>query len=83
MAILFCLFVCLFQTGSHYIAQAGLELTILLPQSLQCWHYSSALPHLLLAITIHSNNYMSHFQLWKKHGSKCFPSYVAKIKKEL
>ena len=41
---------CLFETGSHYAVQAGLELTfvaqagleltpILLPQPLKCWDY--------------------------------------------
>jgi hypothetical protein len=32
------LFVCLFlETKSHYVAQAGLEFMILLPQSPECW----------------------------------------------
>jgi hypothetical protein len=26
-------------TGSHYVAQAGLELVILLPQPPKCWDY--------------------------------------------
>jgi hypothetical protein len=32
------------ETGSHYVAQAGLELTILLPQHPKCWDYRHA-PH--------------------------------------
>jgi hypothetical protein len=30
----------LFETGSHYVAQAGLELLILLAQPAECWDYS-------------------------------------------
>jgi hypothetical protein len=33
LVLFVCLFVCLFETGSYYVAQAGLEL-ILLPQPL-------------------------------------------------
>jgi hypothetical protein len=36
--ILFVLFY--FETWSHYVSQAGLELEILLPLSLECWDYS-------------------------------------------
>jgi hypothetical protein len=32
----FCLFVLVFEAGSHYIAQTSLELEILLSQPLQC-----------------------------------------------
>jgi hypothetical protein len=35
----------LFETGSFYIAQAGLKLEILLPQSPECWDYRHVLPH--------------------------------------
>jgi hypothetical protein len=28
-----------FETGSCHLAQAGLELSILLPQPLKCWNY--------------------------------------------
>jgi hypothetical protein len=35
-----------FETGSHYVAQAGLELSILLPQPPECWDSKSALPRL-------------------------------------
>jgi hypothetical protein len=35
-----------FQTGSFYVAKAGLELTILLPQISECWDYRCAPPHL-------------------------------------
>ena len=51
----YCLF-CLFETGSHYAVQAGLELTfvaqaglelirILLPQPPKCWDYRHVPPH--------------------------------------
>jgi hypothetical protein len=36
----------LFETGSHYIAQAGLELSILLPQPPECWDYRHVPPPL-------------------------------------
>jgi hypothetical protein len=32
------------ETGSHYVAQAGLELMILLPQTPECWDYSHMPP---------------------------------------
>jgi hypothetical protein len=32
-----------FETGSHYVPQAGLELMILLPQPPQCWDYRDIL----------------------------------------
>jgi hypothetical protein len=35
-----------FETGSHCVAQAGLELVILLPQPLKCWDYRCELSHL-------------------------------------
>jgi hypothetical protein len=31
-------------TGSYFVAQAGLELSILLPQPLECWEYRHAAP---------------------------------------
>jgi hypothetical protein len=34
-----CYFVLLFETGSHYIAQTGLDLVILLFQQAECWDY--------------------------------------------
>jgi hypothetical protein len=53
------LFVCLFvlvgwwvfgffDTGSHYVAQTGLKLVILLPQPSQHWDYSCVLLYALL-----------------------------------
>jgi hypothetical protein len=39
-------FVVFFETGSLYVAQAGFELSILLPQLPECWDYRCALPHL-------------------------------------
>jgi hypothetical protein len=32
-------FFCFFETGSHCVTQAGLELEILLPQTPECWDY--------------------------------------------
>jgi hypothetical protein len=32
------IYLCIFVTGSDYIAQAGLKLTVLLPQP-ECWNY--------------------------------------------
>jgi hypothetical protein len=34
-----------FKTGSYYVAQAGLQFTILMPQPPKCQDYKSALPH--------------------------------------
>jgi hypothetical protein len=36
-----------FETGSHYVAQADLKFTILLPQSPQCWDYRDVLLQLV------------------------------------
>jgi hypothetical protein len=33
-----------FETGSYYVAQVGLELTILLPHSLECWDHRHVPP---------------------------------------
>jgi hypothetical protein len=41
-------FVYLFKTESHYVAQAGLELFVLLPQPPDCWDYRSVLTGFLL-----------------------------------
>jgi hypothetical protein len=35
-----------FETGSHYVPQAGLGLSILLPQPPECWDYRNVPPHL-------------------------------------
>jgi hypothetical protein len=32
---------CFFKTRSGYVAQAGLELRVLLPQPPECWDYSA------------------------------------------
>jgi hypothetical protein len=37
---------CVFETGSHYVAQAGLELVI--PLLLECWDHRHVLPYLVL-----------------------------------
>jgi hypothetical protein len=42
----FCLFVYLFETESHYVAQAGLELDCLLPPPSECWDYKHVPPYL-------------------------------------
>jgi hypothetical protein len=34
----------LIETGSLFVARAGLELVLLLPPSLQCWDYRHVLP---------------------------------------
>jgi hypothetical protein len=34
-----------FQRGSRHVAQAGLELVILLPQPPKCWNYRCVPPH--------------------------------------
>jgi hypothetical protein len=39
--------VIVFETRCHYVAQAGLELVILLPQPLVCWDDRCAPPHLV------------------------------------
>jgi hypothetical protein len=39
---------CFLETESHYVAQAGLRLTILLPQSPEGWDYRCVLPWLAL-----------------------------------
>jgi hypothetical protein len=36
---------CLFKTGSHYVAQADLELMILLLQPSECWDYRCEPPY--------------------------------------
>jgi hypothetical protein len=42
LAFLVGFFVFLFETGSHYVAQAGLELSVLLPQPPECLDYRRA-----------------------------------------
>jgi hypothetical protein len=37
--------------GTHYIAQAGFEFSILLPQIPECWDYRCAPPHLALLLS--------------------------------
>jgi hypothetical protein len=46
-----------FEIGSHCVAQAGLELEILLPQPLKGWDYRCAPP--FLASTISLSAYMT------------------------
>jgi hypothetical protein len=55
----FLLFVC-FETGSHYIAQAGLELTILLLLPPQCWDYR-LVPLLLASPYFHFSLFFTQF----------------------
>jgi hypothetical protein len=38
-------FFCFFETGSPYVAQAGLKFMILLPQPPECWDYRCVAPH--------------------------------------
>jgi hypothetical protein len=42
-----CVYVCVFETGSPYVANAALELSILLPQPPEYWDYSHVPPHWL------------------------------------
>jgi hypothetical protein len=35
----------LFEIGSYYVAEAGLELVILLPQPIKCWDYRHEIPY--------------------------------------
>jgi hypothetical protein len=48
----FCLFV--FETGSCYVAQAGLKLVVLLLQPPECWDYRRALPHPAHSVFLYS-----------------------------
>jgi hypothetical protein len=38
-------FLCVCETGSHYVPQAGLKLMIILPQPPECWSYKPVPPH--------------------------------------
>jgi hypothetical protein len=38
-------FILYFETGSHSVTQANLELSILLPQPPKCWDYRCVAPH--------------------------------------
>jgi hypothetical protein len=42
--LLFGVFVCLFETGFHYVAQSGLEVMILPSQLAKCWDYRCVAP---------------------------------------
>jgi hypothetical protein len=42
-SVILILFVFVFEMGSHYVAQAGLKLLILLPQTHYCVHHSTQL----------------------------------------
>jgi hypothetical protein len=44
LLLFICLFVCLFETGSHYVSQAGLQLERVLPQPPECWDDRDASP---------------------------------------
>lgn len=55
--ILLKIFVCFgfSETGSYYLAQAGLDLTILLPQPLEYWYYRSMpLSSFIIAFSTHT-----------------------------
>jgi hypothetical protein len=43
MGIQFCTLI--FETGSNYIAQSGLEFAVFLPQPPECWDYSHDPPY--------------------------------------
>lgn len=47
---------------SHYIAQDGLKLSILLPQHPECWDYRQAPPHsdLCIIFNVYSMDYTIH-----------------------
>jgi hypothetical protein len=46
-------YILFFQTGSHYEAQAGLKLPILLPQPPKYWDYRRALLHPVVLLFIY------------------------------
>jgi hypothetical protein len=56
--VLFCV-----ETGSVYVAQAGLELMILLPQPSECWDYRHGPPYLRVWCISWTSAHCSHFSL--------------------
>jgi hypothetical protein len=54
-----------FETGFPYVAQAGLELTVLLPLSPKCWDYSCIPPYLALIFKL---EYLGFFKIGASRG---------------
>jgi hypothetical protein len=61
----------LLDTGFHYVAHAGLEFTILLPQHPECWDYRRETLYLfkvlILRVTLQMNSSKDHLLINKDY----------------